>query len=107
MARERARAMQKSHIRTYGIEGSGDIQVIGWRGDAGRVDLSEYYREAAHDRRHSAVGTTLEAFRNEDDRLGWALSPTGHDLDAAQTIELLFELLVEDSARESTDPRAL
>jgi hypothetical protein len=98
--------MQKSHIRTYGIADTGDIRVTGWRaGD--NVDLSKHYREAAHDRRHSAVGATLEVFRYEDDRIGWALSPTGHDLDSAQTIALLFELLVEDSARESDDPRAL
>ena len=98
--------MEKSHIRTYALADTGDIQVTGWRAGK-RADLSNHYREAGQDRRHSALGTTLEVFRLEDDRLGWALAPSGHDLDAAQTIGLLFALLVEDSNRDSSDPRAL
>jgi hypothetical protein len=98
--------MKRIHIRTYRIAETGDIRVTGWRrGDS--IDLSAHYEGAAHDRRHTARETTLDVFRHEDDRLGWALSATGHDVDSAQTIRLLLGLFVEDSDRGTSDPRAL
>jgi hypothetical protein len=98
--------MHRMHIRTYKIAESGDIQVTGWRkGDA--FDLSAHYQAAAHDRRHAARDTTLDIFRHGDDRLVWALSPTGHDVDSAQTTRLLLGLFVEDSDRGASDPRGL
>jgi hypothetical protein len=98
--------MKRIHIRTYRIAETGDIRVTGWRrGDS--IDLSGHYEGATHDRRHTAPATTLDVFRHEDDRLGWALSATGHDVDSAQTIRLLLGLFVEDADRGTTDPQAL
>jgi len=104
--RERAEAMRRIHIRTYEIAESGDIQVTGWRkGDS--IDLSAHYKGTGHDRRHSTLATTLDVFRHADDRLAFVLSPTGHDVDAAQTIRLLLGLFIEDSERGTSDPRGL
>ena len=98
--------MQKIHIRTYAMAETGDIRVTSWNGGAG-VDLSPHYQGACRDRRHAVPGTTLDVFRHDNDRLAWALSPTGHDVHSAQTSELLLGLFVADTEGEVSNPRTL
>jgi hypothetical protein len=98
--------MQKTHIRTYTMAETGDIQVTSWRrGES--IDLSPHYQGASRDRRHAALGSTLDVFRHDNDQLVWALSPAGHDVHSAQTLELLLGLFIADTDREAGDPRAI
>lgn len=98
--------MQKTHIRSYMMAETSDIQVTAWREGAGS-DLSSHYQQAVHDRRDGAAGTTLDVFRFDNDRLAWSISSAGNTVHSAQTLALLLELFVEDSHREAPDPRAL
>jgi hypothetical protein len=98
--------MQKTHIRTYMMAETGDIQVTSWRKGDGS-DLSAHYQGAVRDRRDAALGTTLDVFRHGNDRLAWSFSSPANGVHSAQTLSLLLGLFVEDSRRESSDPRVL
>jgi hypothetical protein len=97
--------MQKTHVRTYTMAETGDIQVTSWRKGDG-IDLSARYQGTVRDRRHAALGTTVDVFRHGSDQLTWTQSSTGHDVHSAQTLQLLLGLFVEDAERETSDPRA-
>ena len=98
--------MQKIHVRSYMMAETSDIQVTTWlKGDG--VDLSSHYQHAVRDRRNGAAGTTLDVFRFDNDRLAWSISSAGNNVHSAQTVALLLKLFVEDSRRDTPDPRAL
>ena len=98
--------MQKTHIRSYMMAETSDIQVTAWREGAG-VDLSSHYQQAVRDRRDGVAGTTLDVFRFDNDRLAWSFSSASNDVRSAQTVALLLELFIGDTRREAADPRAL
>lgn len=98
--------MQKIHIRSYLVAESSDIQVTSWRKGDG-IDLSQHNQGDGRDRRDAALGTTLDVFRHDNDRLAWVFSSADNGVHSAQTLALLLGLFVEDTRRESTDPRAL
>ncbi len=52
----------------------------------------------------AALGTTLDVFRHDNDRLAWVFSSADNGVHSAQTLALLLGLFVEDTRRESTDP---